>query len=122
MAKLLPFVFLVSFVCLFGLWWIVVAQDPDTAPFYIFGFFVFLLFVVVWGFLGLILYFVRTRLYKRYNPNWYFGTSFKMAFFVALFIGIAAVLAFLDLVSTLNVTLTIVALGLFAVWSYLGKK
>ena len=122
MARLLPFVFLIIATSLFGLAWIVIQVDPETAAWYFFAIFVLLLFTSVWGFLGLVLYFVRTRLYKRYEPNWYFRTSFKMAFFVALFIAVAAILAILELVTLLNVTLAIVALALFAFWSYLGKK
>src|SRR3989344_2628856 len=119
MAKFLPLIFLVSAASLFGLAWIVIEVDPELAAWYIFALFDFLLFVSVWGFLGLVLYFARTRLYKRYEPNWYFRTSFKMAFFVALFIAVAAILAILELVTLLNVTLAIVALALFAFWSYL---
>src|SRR3989344_5085331 len=118
----LPIIFLISTFSLFGLFWIVTDIDPETAPLWIFALFVFLLFVGVFGFLGLIIYFLRTRFYRRYDINWYIFTSFKMAFFVALFVAIAAALAILDLVSTINVVLAIVAISLFAVWSYLGKK
>src|SRR3989344_1952632 len=116
MQRLLPLVFLAGAFCLFGIWWIVVRIDPDIAPWYYFALFVFLLFIAVWGFLGLILYFARTRLYKRYSANWYFKTSFKMAFFAALFIAFAAILAILEMVSTFNVVLAISALSLFAIW------
>lgn len=122
MTRFLPFIFLFSVASIFGLSWIVARIDPDTAPTYFFAIFVALLFIFVWGFLGLILYFARTRLYRRYSPKWYFKTSFKMAAFVALFIAVCAILALLQLVTTLNVFLAIVALTLFAVWSYLGKK
>lgn len=122
MAKLLPFVFLLSVASIFGIAWIVTSVDPDTAKWYFFGLFDLLFFVAVWGFAGLVLYFARTRLYKRYSANWYFYTSFKMAFFVAVFLAIAAVLAILNLVTTLNVVLAICAIALFAFWSYLGKK
>ena len=118
----LPIIFLISTFSLFGLFWIVTDIDPETAPLWIFALFVFLLFAVVFGFLGLIIYFLRTRLYRRYDVNWYIFTSFKMAFFVALFVAIAAALAILDLVSTINVILAIVAISLFALYSYLGKK
>jgi len=122
MARILPFVFLASFACLFGLSWVIIGVNPDNAPIYIFALFVLLLFFTVWGFLGTFLFFLRTRIYKRYNPDWYFRTSFKMALFMALFIAVAAILGILELVTFLNVVLAIVALGLFAVWSYLGKK
>ena len=118
----LPLIFLISVFSLFGLSWIVTEVDPQTAPIWIFALFVFLLFVVVLGFLGLVIYFLRTRLYKRYDVNWYIFTSFKMAFFVALFVAIAATLAIFDLVSLFNVSLAILSITLFAVWSYLGKK
>ena len=118
----LPLVFLTSTFSLFGLSWIVSEVDPETAPVWIFALFVFLLFAVVFGFLGLIIYFLRTRFYKRYDVNWYIFTSFKMAFFVALFVAIAATLAIFDLVSLFNVSLAIVSITLFAIYSYLGKK
>src|SRR3990170_736528 len=118
----LPLVFLISVFSLFGLSWIVTEVDPQTAPIWIFALFVFLLFAVVFGFLGLVIYFLRTRLYRRYDVNWYIFTSFKMAFFVALFVSISATLAIFDLVSLFNVSLAIVSIALFAVWSYLGKK
>lgn len=122
MHRLLPFAFLTSVACLFGLAWIVIEVDPQTAAWYFFALFDVLLFVSIWGFLGLVLYFVRTRFYKRYSANWYFKTSFKMAFFVALFIAVVAILAILKLITTLNLLLAIVVLALFAIWSYLGKK
>jgi|SRR3990167_1020622 len=118
----LPLIFLISTFSLFGLSWIVTEVDPETAPVWIFALFVFLLFAVVFGFLGLIIYFLRTRFYKRYDVNWYIFTSFKMAFFVALFVAIAATLAIFDLVSLFNVSLAIVSITLFAIYSYLGKK
>ena len=118
----LPLIFLTSTFSLFGLSWIVSEVDPEIAPIWIFALFVFLLFVTVFGFLGLIIYFLRTRLYRRYYVNWYIFTSFKMAFFVALFVSISATLAIFDLVSLFNVSLAILSITLFAVWSYLGKK
>ena len=118
----LPLIFLTSTFSLFGLSWIVSEVDPEIAPIWIFALFVFLLFAVVFGFLGLVIYFLRTRLYRRYDVNWYIFTSFKMAFFVALFVSISATLAIFDLVSLFNVSLAIVSIALFAVWSYLGKK
>ena len=118
----LPLIFLISVFSLFGLSWIVTEVDPEKAPIWIFALFVFLLFVTVFGFLGLIIYFLRTRFYKRYDVNWYIFTSFKMAFFVALFVAIAATLAIFDLISLFNISLAILSIALFAVWSYLGKK
>lgn len=122
MHRLLPIVFLLSVASLFGLSWIVIRVDPQSAPWYIFGLFDLLLFVSAWGFIGLILYFVRTKFYKRFSANWYFYTSFKMALFAAVFLAIAAILAILQLVTTINIILAILAIGLFAFWSYLGKK
>jgi len=115
----LPLIFLTSTFSLFGLSWIVSEVDPKTAPVWIFAIFVSLFFVAVFGFLGLIIYFLRTRLYRKYDVNWYIYTSFKMAFFVALFVAIAA--AF-DLISLFNVSLAILSIALFAIWSYLGKQ
>ena len=122
MARLLPFVFLISMLSLFGIAWIVITVDPNSAKWYSFGLFDLLLFVAVWGLLGIVLYFARTRFYKRYSANWYFKTSFKMAFFIGAFVAISAILAILQLVTTLNVILAILAIALFAFWSYLGKK
>lgn len=122
MHRLLPFAFLISVFCLFGLAWIVIEVDPQTAAWYIFALFDVLLFVSIWGILGLVLYFVRTRFYKRYSANWYFKTSFKMAFFVALFVAVVAILAILKLITTFNLVLAIVVLALLAIWSYLGKR
>src|SRR3989344_3196552 len=118
----LPIIFLISVFSLFGLSWIVTDVDPETAPIWIFAVFIFLLFVAVFGFLGLIIYFLRTKFYRRYDVNWYIFTSFKMAFFVALFVAIAATLAIFDLISVFNISLAILSIALFAVWSYLGKK
>ena len=122
MARLLPFVFLISTTSLFGLAWIITSFDPEVAPWYIFTLFIILLFLSIFGLLGLILYFIRTRLYKRYNVSWYVYTSFKMAFFVALFIAGAAALTILDSVSLTNTALLAIAISLFALWSFLGKK
>ena len=122
MAKLLPFSFLIFCASIFGLAWIVVRIDPKSAHWYTFALFVLLLFLAVFCLLGLSLYFARTRLYKRYSANWYFYTSFKMAFFVALFVTIAATLAILQLVSLVNIVLTILVVSLLALYSYLGKK
>lgn len=122
MARLLPFSLLIFCFSAFGLAWIVVEADPQNAPWYIFAAFVILLFLLLVNFLGLILYFTRTRFYKRYSANWYFYTSFKMAFFVALFVAIVATLALFELVSFINITLSILAVSLFAFWSYLGKN
>src|SRR3989344_3838380 len=122
MVKFLPFSFLLLFASIFGLTWIVVEVDPDSAAWYIFALFVSLLFLLVFNLLGLILYFVRTRFYRRYSANWYFKTSYKMSFFIAFFVAIAAGLAILELVTTFNVVLGILAVSLFAFWSYLGKR
>ena len=122
MARFLPFSFLVLVGSLFGLSWIITQIDPETASWYIFGAVVFLIFLFLLNFLGLILYFVRTKFYRTYSANWYAKTSFKMAFFVAAFIALVSILAILQLVSTLNVALAILAVTLFAFWSYLGIK
>lgn len=118
----MPFSFLLMFASLFGLLWIVTGVDPDSAKWYVFALFVTLLFLFVFNFLGLALYFLRTRFYKRYSASWYFKTSFKMAFFVALFVSLAAILDILHLVNTFNIVLATIAITLFALWSYLGKK
>lgn len=122
MSRYLPLTFLASIACLFGISWITYSVDPDTAPWYMFALFVMLIFVCVYGLLGLAAYFIRTKFYRRYSARWYFYTSFKMAFFVALFVSLIIALAILQLVSTLNLFLTILAVSLFALWSYLGKR
>ena len=122
MNRILPFVFLVSTVSLFGLSWIIIRVDPQNAHWYIFVLLVILIFLTTLGFLGLIFYFLRTRIYKRYSANWYFYTSFKMAFFVAGFLALLSILAILRLITVFNVSLLILAVILFALWSYLGKK
>jgi len=122
MHRLLPVVFLILCASIFGLTWIVIEIDPDTTPWYIFALFIFLLFWIVFCLLGLVLYFLRTRFYRRYSANWYFYTSFKMAFFIAVFVAVSATLAILQLVNLFNVLLVILAISLFAFWSYLWKK
>ncbi len=122
MARILPLIFLVSVIALFGISWIVVGVNPDDAPFYIYAILILFIFLATFGFLGLVLYFLRTRLYKRYSAKWYFYTSFKMAFFVGVFAGLISILAVLRLITFFNIALLIVALILFALWSYLGKK
>ncbi|MBI2326877.1 hypothetical protein HYU92_01015 [Candidatus Curtissbacteria bacterium] len=122
MVRLLPFSFLLLFASLFGLAWIVVEVDPDSTEWYIFALFIILLFLSLFNFLGLVLYFARTRFYRRYSANWYFKTSYKMAFFFAFFLAIVATLALFSQINTFNVTLAILAVSLFAFWSYLGKR
>ena len=121
MSRFLPFVFLASFASLFGIAWIVVGVDPDVAPWYILSLMVLLIFVAIFGLLGLIFYFLRTRFYKRYSVNWYIKTSFKMSFFVAFFMALVTVLAILRLISLFNLVLAGLAVSLFAIWSFLGK-
>lgn len=122
MYRLLPFAFLLAFASIFGIAWVVVSFDPDKAPFYIFALFVLLVFIACFCLLGLILYFIRTRFYKRYSGNWYFKTSFKMAFFIALFVTIAVILAILQLITTFNVILTIIVVSLLAIYTYIGRR
>ncbi|OGD85334.1 hypothetical protein A2164_04555 [Candidatus Curtissbacteria bacterium RBG_13_35_7] len=122
MLKLLPFVFLASVICLFGIVWIVIDVDPDFAPWYIFALLILLIFMAIFGLLGLLLYFVRIRFYKRYSVNWYIKTSFKMAFFIAFFIALASTLAIFQLISLFNLILAGLAVSLFAIYSFLGKN
>lgn len=122
MTRFLPLIFLVSVFSVFGLVLLIWYTDPEIAPWYIFGLFSILVFITVWGFLGTILYFVRIRFYRRFSAKWYFETSFKMAFFVAGFIALVTILALLQMVTALNLLLAVVAICLFALWSYLGKK
>ncbi|MEK7581415.1 MAG: hypothetical protein AAB512_03970 [Patescibacteria group bacterium] len=122
MSRFLPLVFLVSIFSLFGIVWIIWDVDPTNAPLYVFAILTLLVTLAVWGFLGLSLYFIRTRFYRRFSKNWYIYTSFKMAFFVALFAGLACGLTVIKLISIFNLMLAILAVGLFATWSFLGKK
>src|SRR4030043_2073907 len=98
MHRLLPIAFLILCASIFGLASIVIEVDPDSAPWYIFVLFILSLFGSVFSLLGLALYILRTRLYRRYSAKWYFYTSFKMAFFVAAFVAICATLGILELV------------------------
>ncbi|OGD84038.1 hypothetical protein A2165_01820 [Candidatus Curtissbacteria bacterium RBG_13_40_7] len=122
MHRLLPIAFLILCASIFGLASIVIEVDPDSAPWYIFVLFILSLFGSVFTLLGLALYILRTRLYRRYSAKWYFYTSFKMAFFVAAFVAICATLGILELVNLFNILLVILAISLFAFWSYLWKK
>lgn len=122
MNRFLPLVFLVSVACAFGISWIIVSVDPDTRPWLMFAIFFALLFTFVFSALGLIFYFLRTKFLRRFSPKWYFNTSFKMAFFVAVFVTFVALLAALKLVTIFNIFLLIFAISLFAIWSYLGKS
>lgn len=122
MARLLPFVFLISVASLFGIAWIVVEIDPDSAPWYIFTILILLIFAAVFGLLGLILYFGRIKFHKRYSVNWYIKTSFKMSFFIAFFMALTSTLAILQLISVFNLLLAGLAVSLFAIYTFLGKK
>ena len=122
MHRFLPLSFLIVFLALFGISWIVVGVDPDTAPWYIFAVLILLIFIFIFSFLGTILYFIRTRFYRRYSANWYVKTSFKMAFFIAVFISLLAILAILQMITTITSIAAILAVALLAVWSYLGKS
>jgi len=122
MHKFLPFIFLVAAMAIFGLVWIVWYADPDTASWDLFVAFVALVFVSSLGLLGTILYYLRTKFYRRYSQKWYFYTSFKMALFISGFLALITGLAILQLATPFNLFLSISATALFAVWSYLGKK
>ena len=122
MVKLLPIAFLLAASTLFGISWIVIGVDPEEAPWYIFILFLGLLFTFIFNFFGLLLYFLRTKFIKNFDRRWYIKTSFKMAFFVAVFITLMAMLAILKLATTLTLIAAFLAIGLLAVWVYLGKK
>src|SRR3989344_3813609 len=113
MVKFLPFIFLISALSVFGLVWVVWYVDPDSAPWYIFAAFLALIFVASLGFLGTVLYFLRTKFYRRYSARWYFYTSFKMALFISAFLALIVGLQILDLLSRLNLFLAISAVILF---------
>jgi drug/metabolite transporter (DMT)-like permease len=122
MHRLLPLAFLISVFSIFGISWIVIDVDPDTAPWYFFVILIGLIFLFVFNFLGTLLYFLRTRFIKNYNKGWYVKTSFKMAFFIALFVALLAALSILQLVTTLTLFASITIVVLLAIWVYLGRK
>ncbi len=122
MHRLLPFSFLAAIFSLFGISWIVVDIDPDTAPWYFFVILIVLIFLFVFNFLAILLYFLRTKFIKNYNKGWYVKTSFKMAFFIAMFVTLLSALSILQLVSLLTLLASIMVVGLLAVWLYLGRK
>ncbi|MBI4037719.1 hypothetical protein HY382_01575 [Candidatus Curtissbacteria bacterium] len=122
MQKFLPFTFLLTIASIFGILWIVFEVDPETNPWRYFTLFVFLVFIFFFCFLGTVLYFLRTRFYKKYDRDWYFKTSFKMSFFVAFFLALFAVLGVLKLITLINVSLALLVVVIFAFYSYLGKR
>jgi|GEM_PF-2966215 len=122
MHRLLPFIFLLACASVFGIFWIVFEIDPDPKPINFFALFSVLVFCAIWFGVGTFLYFARTRLYRKFEPSWYFKTSFKMSFFIALFAGLCSFLIVMDLLNLFNFFLVIVVVLLFAFWVYLGKK
>lgn len=122
MQKFLPFTFLGFIGSVFGILWIVFEVDPDPKPIHFFALFSFLVFLATWMGLGTFLYFARTKLYKKFEPNWYFKTSFKMAFFTALFAGLSSFLILMDLMSLFNLFLVVAVVVMFALWVFLGRK
>lgn len=122
MAFLLPFTFLFACFSVFGLFWIIWEFDPQSAPWYIFAALVFCIFVFAWSLLGLLIYFLRTRRYRRYSANWYFKTSFKLAFFAALFCAIVSTLAVIRIINFFNLAAAVLAVILLMVWAYMGKR
>lgn len=122
MSGFLPLVFLVSIFSLFGIAWIVWDVDPDTATVQTFVLLITLVFINIFGFLGLVIYFVRSRFSRRVNPASYIFSCFKVSFFAACLVSLLATLAVLKLVSAFNLFLVFGAVILFALYVYLGKK
>ncbi len=122
MTRFLPLVFLISVFSLFGIIWIIWDVDPDTAKAQTFALLIMLVFIAIFGFLGLIIYFVKSKFNRRVNPTTYVFSCFKVSFFVALFIALLATLAVLKLISAFNLFLVVSAVGLFGLYVYLGKK
>ena len=122
MARMLPFVFLISVTSLFGISWIVFEVDPNIAPWYIFALLILLIFISLAGNLGLLLFFTRTIFHKRFSVNWYITTSFEMSSFIAFFVVLASILAMLQLISIFNLILAGTAVSLFATYSFVGKN
>ena len=122
MSKLFPLIFLVSTFSLFGISWIIYSVDPDTASWYFFVLLVGLAFLAIFGYLGLLIYFFRTRFVKRFDAAAYFKMSFKVSFFVAAFSSVVLTLKLLKILSVFNLILVICALALFAVYSFWGGK
>lgn len=122
MHRFLPFTFLSFIASVFGILWIVIEVNPDTKPIQFFALFSFLLFLAIWMGLGTFFYFVRTKFQRKFEPNWYFKTSFKMAFFAALFAGLSSFLVLMELLNFFNLFLVVTVVLIFAFWLYLGKK
>lgn len=122
MSKLIPLVFLVSVFSLFSVVWIIWDVDPDTAKAQTFALLITLVFATIFGFLGLLIYFVRSKFNRRVNPATYIFSCFKISFFGALFIALLATLAVLKLISAFNLFLVVSAVALFGLYVYLGKK
>ncbi len=122
MSRFLPLIFLASAFSLFGALWIVFDVDPDVGAWYFFVLLAVFAFIAIFGFVGLLIYFLRTRFIKRFDAIYYFKTSFKVSFFAASFFTIVLVLRVLKIMSTLNMVLAIFALLLFAIYSFWGGK
>jgi len=120
--KFLPLAFLVSIFSLFGIVWIIWDVDPDAAKVQMFVLLIILVFVAIFGFLGLAIYFVKSKFNKRVNPVSYIFSCFKISFFVACLVALLATLAVLKLVSAFNLFLVVGAVFLFALYFYLGKR
>lgn len=118
----MPFLFLVSVFSLFGIAWIIWDVDPDTAKVQTFVILITLVFITIFGFLGLVIYFVRSRFNRRTNPATYIFSGFKVSFFAACLASLLATLAVLKLISAFNLFLVVGAVSLFALYVYLGKK
>ena len=122
MQRFLPFTFLLTVASVFGILWIVFEVNPDPKPIHFFALFSFLVFLAIWMGLGTFLYFARTKFHKKFEPGWYFKTSFKMTIFAALFAGLCSFLVLMELLNLFNLFLVITVVLLFALWVFLGKK
>ena len=122
MDKLLPFSFLIAFFSFFGIAWIIFDTDPDTSKYYIYILLVFLIFLLLWNFLGLIFYLFMIRINRRVDPAKYVFSSYKISLLIATFVSVFAILAILKLISTLNIALVVLSLVCFVIYNYLGKK
>lgn len=124
MRLYLPTAFLICLISATSATVIVLATDPSRAPWYIFVLLSASVFSFVFTSLGLSFYFLRTKVHgKAYlDKKWFVKTSFKLSFFMALFVALALSLSFLKIANTFNVTAVFLAVGLLAIWTYLGKK
>lgn len=124
MRFLIFLIFLIGLASLAGLSGIIIFVDPTVVNPLIFPVFVFLVFLNVFVFLGLVTYLVRTKIASKHleDKKHYVKQSFSGAFFVGLLAAIVATLGILRIINIFNLIASILAVVLFASWIYLGRR